>query len=388
MYRRQFLQTLNFMGASLILPRSGGYDEGSSTVAATTTHPLTARTYAVEDAADGWDIPKIGVVAVGGFAGTILNDLAGRLPYLNRAIAITTDAASLQWVKADRKILVEDGEAPLCHPNDARLRAQAYLPEIADAVAGLDMVFLVAEMDGAAGSDLSPLVAKMLHEQNILTLAFATWPLNFNSQHRRRRAQIGIRKLQNHVNLLLKFPDGNLERVGEENASFKSVTNQAALAFEQLWRGILNPVCRPGCVNIDFEDLRHDILSHEGNCAFGFGSASGVNGVEAAIRKAIDHPLLGQNRLQRASAALIAVRSSQQNLLFQESKHALKSIRNQLSPDAWVIYGAHHDDTLGNEITVSILVSGIRRDYPVSTKLRIKSEGAFIKPGMRQCTPP
>ena len=383
MYRRRFLQTLNFMGASLILPRSEGYDEGSSIVLPATTQPLVAPTYAVEDAADGWDIPKVGVVAVGGLGGTILNDLAGRLPYLNRAIAINTEVASLQWVKADRKILVGDRKSLPHYPQAARLRAQAYLPEITDAIAGMDMVFLVADMGDAVGSGISPTVAQMLREQNILTLAFATWPLNFNSQHRRRHAQTGIRKLQDHVNLLLKFPDGNIERVGEENASFKSVTNQAALAFEQLWRGILNPVCRPGCVNIDFEDLRHNISSHEGDCAFGFGSASGVNGVEAAIRKAIDHPLLGQNRLQRASAALIAVRSSQQNLLFQESKHVLKSIRNQLSPDAWVIYGAHHDDTLGNEITVSVLASGIRRDYPVSIKPRIKSNGAFIKPGMR-----
>ena len=388
MYRRRFLQTLNLMGASLILPQSEGYDERSSIVLPTTTQPLIAPTYAVEDAAEGWDIPKVGVMAVGGLGGTILNDLAGRLPYLTRAIAINTDVASLQWVKADRKILVGDRKPLPHHPHAPWVLAQSYLLEIADAIAGLDMVFLVAEMDGAAGSDLSPLVAMMLHEQNILTLAFATWPLNFNSQHRRRHAQTSIRKLQGHVNLLLEFPGGNIERLGEENASFKSVTNQAALAFEQLWRGILNPVCRPGCVNIDFEDLRHNILSHEGDCAFGFGSASGVNGAEAAIRKAIDHPLLGQNRLQRASAALIAVRSSQQNLLFQESKHALKSIRNQLSPDAWVIYGAHHDDTLGNEITVSVLASGIRRDYPVSTESRIKSEGAFIKPGMRQCTPP
>ena len=388
MYRRRFLQTLNLMGASLILPRSEGYDEGSSIVLPTTTQPLVAPTYAVEDAADGWDVPKVGVVAVGGLGGTILNDLSGRLPYINRAIAITTDVASFQLVKADRKILAGDRKSLPHHPHAPWVLAQSCLPEITDAIAGLDMVFLVAEMDGAAGSDLSPLVAKMLHEQNILTLAFATWPLNFNSQHRRRHAQTGIRKLQDHVNLLLKFPDGNIERVGEENASFKSVTNQATMAFEQLWRGILNPVCRPGLINVDVEDLRHNILSHEGDCAFGFGSASGVNGAEAAIRKAIDHPLLGQNRLQRASAALIAVRSSQQNLLFQESKHVLKSIRNQLSPDAWVIYGAHHDDTLGDEITVSVLASGIRRDYPVSTESRIKSEAAFIKPGMQQCTPP
>ena len=246
MYRRRFLQTLNLMGTSLILPQSEGYDERSSIVLPTTTQPLIAPTYAVEDAAEGWDIPKVGVMAVGGLGGTILNDLAGRLPYLTRAIAINTDVASLQWVKADRKILVGDRKPQPHHPHAPWVLAQSYLLEIADAIAGLDMVFLVADMGDAVGSGISPTVAQMLREQDILTLAFATWPLNFNSQHRRRHAQTSIRELQDHVNLLLKFPDGNIERVGEKNASFKSVTNQAALAFEQLWRGILNPICRPG----------------------------------------------------------------------------------------------------------------------------------------------
>ena len=360
MDRRQFLQTLNFVGASFILPRSEGYDEGSSIVLPTTTQPLIAPTYAVEDAADGWVIPKVGVVAVGGLGGTILNDLAGRLPYLNRAIAINTEVASLQWVKADRKILVDDLKALPNNPHAARLLAQSYLPEIAEAVAGLDMVLLVAEMSDAAGSGISPMVAQMLREQDILTLAFATLPFNFESQQRKQIAQIGIRELRVRVNALLTFANKNIERAGEENASRAVVSSQAALAIDQLWRTILNPVCRPGFVNIDFEDLRHNILSHEGDCAFGFGSASGVNGAEAATRKAIDHPLLGQHRLQRATAALIAVRSSRQDFVLKESKHALKGIRNQLPPDAWVIYGAYHDDTLGNEITVSVLASGIR----------------------------
>lgn len=360
MYRRQFLQTLNAMGANIVLPASAFYEEGSSVITPTTTQPLIASTNAIEVAHSGWDIPKVGVVAVGGLGNAILNELTGRLPYLSRAIAINTDVASLQRIKADRKILVGDGKALPLDPHGARLLAQSSLPEIADAVAGLDMVLLVAEMGGAAGSGISPMVAQMLREQDILTLAFATIPFNFESQQRRQIAQTGIRELRVHVNALLPFSNGNIERVAGENASLTSVSSQAALAFDQLWRGILNPVCRPGRVNIDFEDLRHNILSHEGDCAFGFGSANGVNGAEAATRKAIEHPLLGQHRLQRASAALIAVRASRQAFISQESKYALKSIRNQLSPDAWVIYGAYHDDSLDNKITVSVLASGIR----------------------------
>ncbi|WP_309679215.1 hypothetical protein [Polaromonas sp.] len=355
MHRRQFLQTLNAMGASVILPASAFYGEGASAITATQTP-----TNAVEVAGSDWAIPKVGVVALGGRGSAIVNKLAGRLPYLGLSIAIDTDVNSLQRVKADRKILVGDGKAPSLEPQAARFLAQSSLPEIADAVAGLDMVLLVAGMGGAAGSGIAPIVAQMLREQDILTLAFTTLPSSFGSLQRKQIAQTGIRELRLHVNALLPFSNRNIERVAGENASFTSVSSQAALAFDQLWRGILNPVCRPGWVNIDFEDLRHIILSHEGDCAFGFGSASGVDGAAVAALHAIDHPLLGRSRLQRASTVLMAVRASPQVLKLGDSMSAMRSIRKQLSQDPWIIYGTYHDDTLDNEITVSVLASGIR----------------------------
>ena len=351
MYRRQFLQTLNAFGAGIVLPASAFYGEGASVLTPTS---------AVEVAGSDWDIPKVGVVAVGGQGCAILSELAGRLPYLGLSIAIDTDVASLLRVEADRKVLVGDGKALPLNSHAARRLAQSSTPEIAEAVADLDMVLLVTGMGGAAGSAIAPLVAQILRGQNIVTLAFATLPSSFESQKRQQNAQTGIRELGVHVNALLPFSHGNIVRVAGKGTSFTSVSSQAALAFEQLWLGILNPVCRPGWVNIDFEDLRHIILSHEGDCAFGFGSASGVNGAEAATRKAIDHPLLGQHRLQRASALLVAVRASRQVLQSGGTMATMRNIREQLSQDLWIIYGAYHDDTLDNEITVSVLASGIR----------------------------
>lgn len=360
MYRRQFLQTLNAMGASIVLPASAFYEEGSSVIMPTTAPPSIAPTNAVEVDHSGWDIPKVGVVAVDGLGNAILNELTGRLPYLSRAIAINTDVASLQRVKADRKILVGDGKALPIDPHAARLLAQSAIHEIADAVAGLDMVFLVTGMGGAACIGIAPIVAQVLREQDILTLAFAAVPFNFESQQRKQIAQTRIRELRVHVNGLLPFSNGNIEQVAGEAALFTSVSSQAALAFDQLWRGILNPVCRPGLVNIDFEDLRHLILSHEGDCAFGFGSASGVNGAAVAAVHAINHPLLGQSRLQRASAVLIAVRAPPGVLKLGDSMSAMRSIRKRLSQDPWIIYGTYYEAHLGNEITVSVLASGIR----------------------------
>lgn len=351
MYRRRFLQTLNAFGVGIVLPASAFYGEGASVLTPTS---------AVEVAGSDCDIPKVGVVAVGGQGCAILNELAGRLPYLGLSIAIDTDVASLLRVKADRKLLVGDGKALPLNSHAERLLVRSSLPEIADAVAGLDMALLVTGMGDAAGSGIAPLVAQMLRRQDILTLAFATLPSSFEGQKRQQNAQTGIRELGVYVNALLPFSHGNNVRFAGKGASFTSVSSQAALAFEQLWRGILNPVCRPSWVNIDFEDLRHNILSHEGDCAFGFGSASVVDGAAVAALHAIDHPLLGQHRLQRASAVLVAVRASRQVLQSGGTTAAMRSIKKQLSPDAWVIYGAYHDDTLDKEITVSVLASGIR----------------------------
>ena len=351
MYRRQFLQTLNAMGASIVLPASAFYAEGPSVIT-----PANA----VEAANSSWDIPKVGVVAVGGLGCAILSDLTGRLPYLGLAIATDTDVSALQRVKADRKIFVGNGKAPPLNPHTARLLALSSMPEIANAVAGLDMVLLVAGMGGAAGSGIAPIVAQMLRELDIPTLAFAPLPSNFESQQRWQNAQTGIRDLRLHVNALLPFSNGNIKPVAGENTSFTSASSQAALGFDQLWQGILNPVCRPSLVNIDFEDLKHLILSHEGDCAFGFGSACGVDGAAVAALHAIDHPMLGRSRLQQASAILVAVRAPPEVLMLRDSINAMRSIRNQLSHDPWIFYGTYYEGTPDDAITVSVLASGIR----------------------------
>ena len=174
MHRRRLLQALNAMAAGIILPNSEFYGECVSVIKPPTTTPPVAPESLVKLADSSWDIPKVGIVAVGGIGCSILSNLSDRLPYLGLSIAINTDAGSLNQVKADRKILVGDRKSLSHHPHAPWVLAQSYLPEITDAIAGLDMVFLVADMGDAVGIGISPLVAKMLHEQNILTLAFAT----------------------------------------------------------------------------------------------------------------------------------------------------------------------------------------------------------------------
>lgn len=359
MHRRQFLQTLNAMGASIVLP-AAAFDGDGISVITPTTHSVDTPANAAEVNGYDRDIPKVGVVVVGGLGGTILNALTARLPYLSRSIAIHTNSKLLHRVKADRKILVGDGEDLPPDSVAAWLLAQSSIPEIADAVAGLDMVLLVAGMGGATCNGIAPMVAQMLREKNILTLAFVTSPFDFGSQQCKQNAQTAIRELRLYVDALLQFsPYDHLQETGQNNF-FNSVSSQAALFLDQLWRGLLNPVCRPGWVNIDFGDIKHLILSHKGDCAFGFGSSSGISGAADATLHAINHPMLGQRRLQQASAVLIVLRAPPGVLMLGDSRSAMRSIRKHLSQNAWIVYGTYYEANLGNEITVSVLASGIR----------------------------
>lgn len=346
MDRRQFLQSLNASGMGAILPASA-------------MPPMVAQTAIVEEAGTAWDIPKIGIVSVGGIGGNCIpkaGDRARSLPYLSRTVAVDTYGVDLHGMNADRKVLVGDSKTRL-NPLTARLLAQSASNEIAEAVADLDMVLLVAGMGGATGTGVAPIVAQVLREQGILTLAFAVMPFDCEGPLRQQTAQVGVRNLRHHVDTLIPFVTNDFDPDAKNVRWLSAAAQLAPLAFIEVCRNIMNPVCRPGWINIDFEDLRHIILSQEGECALGFGSAKDALGAATA---AIDHPLLGRGRLQRASASLVAIAAPQQLLKLQDSKTVLNSVRKQMSRDAYVFYAATYDNNLTNEISVSIIANGIR----------------------------
>lgn len=369
MDRRQVLQALNAIGVCTVLPASAFSSGDSSLVTHMAVPPLIEDRAAVKVADTGWDLPKIGILSVGGIGGTYLprqSNLAQSLPYLNRTIAIETSGIELSFMEADRKLLVGDGKT-LLNPHAARLLAESAIHEIADAVAGLDMVLLVAGMGGNTGTGIAPIVAQVLRNQGILTLVFAVMPFDCEGQQRQQIAQAGIRELRHHVDALIPFFNNDIDPDVRKVRWLSPAAQQAPLTFIEVCRNIMNPVCRPGLVNIDFGDLRHIILSQEGDCAFGFGSASGLNGAEVAARQAIEHPFLGQSRLQWASAVLVAIESRPhpQALLLRESKNVTYSVRKLLSPQADIFYSVtvqpDGDNRLDSgDFRVSILANGIQ----------------------------
>lgn len=358
MDRRQLLQAI---GACTVLPVWAFPSVDSTDIEKGTMPRLIEERGAVEVPYAARDMPKIGIVSVGGIGGEYLPKpgyFTQSLPYLNRTIAIEPSGIELSFMEAHRNVLVSGGKTRLS-PQATEPLAQSTSHAISDAVAGLDMVLLVAGMGDHTGSGIASIVAQVLRQKGILTLGFAVMPFDSQGLQRQQTAQAGVRELRKYVDGLIPFFNNGPD--AKDIKLHSDVTWPAPMAFVHLCRNIMNPVCRSGLVNIDFEDLRHMILSHEGDSAFGFGSASYQDGTAAAAHQAIDHPLLGRGRLQRASAVLVAVGASPLVLKLKDSQNAIKSVRKQLSPDACVIYGIASDSDLGNEITVSILASGIRK---------------------------
>lgn len=362
MNRRHLLHALHAIGACIDLPASEWFS-GDSSVITQMAMPPAIREKAAADVTDtAWDIPKIGIVSVGGLGGTCLpsrGNLTQSLPYLNRTIAIETSSMELSLMVADRKVLVGDGKT-VFNPHAAGLLAQSASHEIAEAVDGLDMVLLVAGMGGNTGTGITPIVAQMLRQKGVVTLGFAVMPFDYESPRRQKIAQAGIRDILPHVDALTPFFNNDIDQEVPIVRCLMTAMQQAPLAFDQLCRSIMNPVCQPSMVNIDFDDPRHTILRQKGDCAFGFGSASHVDGAEVAALYAIDHPFLGRKRLQLASAALVATSTSPQTTMLRDSKNVMNLVRKQLSHDANVIYGTTCEINQGEEITVSVLASGIR----------------------------
>ena len=217
MDRRQFLQAINTYGLGAVLPAS-------------VRNEL-----------------RVGVVGVGGAGGNVLHHIAGKLPDKCHTVAINTSTDTLHRLNADRKIRVGDiPDRPVRSDAVRRLAvrrfAWAAIPGITEAVAGLDMVLLVAGMGGVAGTEISPVVAQVLREQNIFTLGFPIMPFNWEGERRTRIALHGASELDRYVHSLHPISNEGLAHAAGENATMGDVFNQASLAVLQHYRSVTRRV--------------------------------------------------------------------------------------------------------------------------------------------------
>ena len=351
---------------------------------------------------DPFDIrPKITVVGVGGAGGNAVNNMIrSKLEGVDFLIA-NTDAQALQQSMCERRIqlgaTVTKGLGAGARPDVGRMAAEEAVRDIAEQLAGSNMVFITAGMGGGTGTGAAPVVAQIAREQGVLTVGVVTKPFHFEGSHRMKMAELGITELQQFVDTLIIIPNQNLFRIANEKTTFADAFKMADEVLYSGVRGVTDLMVMPGLINLDFADIRA-VMSEMGKAMMGTGEATGDNRAVAAAEAAISNPLLDEISMKGARGVLINITGGMDMTLF-EVDEAANRIRDEVDPDANIIFGSTFDQALDGKIRISVVATGIEaqahamprpgygslsvvaRGVPQAAETAVRSDGGYGQGG-------
>lgn len=307
--------------------------------------------------------PRINVFGVGGGGGNAVNNMINAGLQGVEFVVANTDAQALTMSKAERVIqlgaAVTEGLGAGSHPEVGRAAAEECLDEILDHLTNSHMVFVTAGMGGGTGTGAAPVIARAAREKGLLTVGVVTKPFHFEGQRRMKTAEAGIEELQKSVDTLIVIPNQNLFRIANEKTTF---ADAFAMADQVLYSGvasITDLMVREGLINLDFADVR-SVMHDMGKAMMGTGEASDQGRALAAAEAAIANPLLDETSMRGARGLLISITGGRDMTLF-EVDEAANRIREEVDPEANVIFGAIVDEALEGVIRVSVVATGIDR---------------------------
>ena len=219
------------------------------------------------------------------------------------------------------------------------------------------MVFITAGMGGGTGTGAAPVIARAAREQGILTVGVVTKPFHFEGTHRMRIAEAGIEELQQFVDTLIIIPNQNLFRVANERTTFADAFKMADDVLHSGVRGVTDLMVMPGLINLDFADIR-TVMSEMGKAMMGTGEAEGENRAIDAAEAAISNPLLDDVSMKGARGVLINITGGLDMTLF-EVDEAANRIREEVDPDANIIFGSTFDERWTGKMRISVVATGI-----------------------------
>ncbi len=305
--------------------------------------------------------PRITVIGVGGAGGNAVNNMIrAKLEGVDFVVA-NTDAQALALTIAERQIQLgmglTQGLGAGARPDVGRGAAEEALSEIMEHLNGSHMVFIAAGMGGGTGTGAAPVIARAAREQGILTVGVVTKPFHFEGQHRMKLAEAGIEELTNVVDTLIIIPNQNLFRIANERTTFADAFKMADDVLYSGVRGVTDLMIMPGLINLDFADIR-TVMSEMGKAMMGTGEAEGENRALDAAQKAISNPLLDDVSMKGAKGVLINITGGPDMTLF-EVDEAANRIRDEVDPNANIIFGSTFDESLVGRMRVSVVATGI-----------------------------
>jgi cell division protein FtsZ len=314
--------------------------------------------------------PRITVVGVGGAGGNAVNNMIRANLIGCEFVVCNTDAQALQQSAAPRKIQlgvgVTRGLGAGSRPDVGRAAAEEALDEILEAMNGSNMVFITAGMGGGTGTGGAPVIARIARESGILTVGVVTKPFHFEGSHRMRVAEAGIEDLQKFVDTLIIIPNQNLFRVANERTTFADAFKMADDVLHSGVRGVTDLMVMPGLINLDFADIR-TVMSEMGKAMMGTGEAEGERRAIDAAEAAISNPLLEDVSMKGARGILINITGGSDMTLF-EVDEAANRIREEVDPEANIIFGSTFDEHLSGKMRISVVATGIDAEAVVRTR--------------------
>ncbi len=301
----------------------------------------------------------IKVIGVGGGGCNAVNRMVDAGLKGVEFIAANTDAQALLMSEADVKIDVgrqlTRGLGAGSDPEVGRAAAEEHRAEIEEILKGSDMVFITAGEGGGTGTGAAPVVAEISKQVGALTIGVVTRPFSFEGRRRSVAAEQGIQRLKEKVDTLITIPNDRLLQVADDKTSMLNAFKMCDEVLLQGVQGITSLITTPGLINVDFADVKM-IMNSAGSALMGIGYASGDNRAVAAARAAISSPLL-EASVEGARGVLFNV-SGPSDLGLLEVNAAAEIIHQAAHPDANIIFGAVIDDSLGDEVRITVIAAG------------------------------
>ena len=314
----------------------------------------------VEPQANGTVIKVFGVGGAGGNAvdHMIRNSVLGV-----EFVAANTDAQALQRGQAKSQIqLGSTGLGAGAKPEAGKCAANEAREQIAEALQGAHMAFITAGMGGGTGTGAAPVIAEIAKEMGILTVAVVTKPFSFEGSRRLASAEAGIEELARHVDSVIVILNEKLEEVLGEDVLMEDAFAAADNVLKNAVAGISEIINVPGLINVDFQDVR-TVMAEQGMAMMGSASASGVDRARIAAEQAVASPLLEGVNLSGARGVLVNVTANKSSLKMRETREIMNTIREFAAEDATIIHGAVYDESMGDELRVTVVATGLGQPF-------------------------
>ena len=322
---------------------------------------------------------RILVIGVGGAGNNAVNRMIDENVEGVELIAINTDKQALSLSRATTKIQIGEkltkGLGAGAKPEIGASAVEENREEINDIIKDSDMVFVTCGMGGGTGTGAAPVVAEIARNLGILTVGVVTKPFSFEGNPRMNNAMNGIAKLRENVDTLIVIPNDKLLQICDKRTSIPDALKKADEVLQQGVQGVTDLINKPGLINLDFADIQ-TVMREKGVAHIGIGKASGDNKAVDAIKQAMDSPLL-ETTVSGASDIIVNFSG---NVGIVEAYDAITYLTEQAGDEANIIFGTVDNDIAGEDVSITIIATGLEEDPRGRVTIPQKKTGPVIKP--------